>query len=177
MLKGPRAGDFLGGVLQWLSLVEETLKEGLLKQCMGVPGARLSAGPASGWPPELNDVILSSHLEFPARTTSWVIGFRNSLLPIDLGLQDGGLSVCRLLPWITSLRLAMDLEHPDLDDCFLDVKIAASCLRVFGLWTSDCSDLHWSDLFRANHTVGISLSLYLCNVTEQYSGLATDLKV
>uniref|UniRef100_A0A2P2QPN2 Zinc finger family protein n=1 Tax=Rhizophora mucronata TaxID=61149 RepID=A0A2P2QPN2_RHIMU len=62
--------------------------------------------------------------------TSWVIGLRNSLLPMDLGLQLGGFSMCLLLPWMTSLRFAMDLEHPDLP-AFL-VKIVLKCLPDFG---------------------------------------------
>ncbi|CAL5337471.1 unnamed protein product [Camellia sinensis] len=47
-------------------------------------------------PPPPKPVILSSHLEF-LKITSWVIGLRNSLLPIDLGLQLGGFSMCLLL--------------------------------------------------------------------------------
>ncbi|CAL5437914.1 unnamed protein product [Camellia sinensis] len=47
-------------------------------------------------PPPPKPVILSSHLEL-LKITSWVILLRNSLLPIDLGLQLGGFSMCLLL--------------------------------------------------------------------------------
>ena len=49
---------------------------------------------------------------------------------MDRGLQLGGLSRCLLLPWMTSLRLAMDLEHPDLP-AFL-VKMVPIRPLVFG---------------------------------------------
>ncbi|KAK7255535.1 hypothetical protein RIF29_28948 [Crotalaria pallida] len=68
--------------------------------------------------------------------TSWVMGLRNSLLRIDLGLELCGLSICLLLLWMTFLRFAMDLEHPDLPppppppDLFL-VKILLN--RIWGL--------------------------------------------
>ena len=41
------------------------------------------------------------------------MGLRNSLLPMDRGLQLGGCPGWRLLPWMTSRRLAMEREHPD----------------------------------------------------------------
>ncbi|MFS7921133.1 hypothetical protein Hanom_Chr03g00233131 [Helianthus anomalus] len=56
---------------------------------------------------------------------------------------------------MTSLRFAMDLEHPDLPG--FRVKIVAKCFLDLGSWTSCGSDLQWSDFFKENQTVGILL--------------------
>ncbi|GJS85551.1 hypothetical protein Tco_0752092 [Tanacetum coccineum] len=102
--------------------------------------SNLEDKPSSPPPPPLpscnepKPLILSSQFEFDKRT-SWAIGFRSYELPMDLGLAfvvvtivDGFSSMCLLLPWITSLRFAKDLEHPDfppvdVDDFFVLVTI------------------------------------------------------
>jgi hypothetical protein len=75
-------------------------------------------------------------------------------------LQLGGCPGCRLLPWMTSRRLAMDREHPDravarfvtIDDRCPPLGAAADLGR--GTCTSDGADRQYSDFFSANHTVG-----------------------
>lgn len=87
------------------------------------------------------------------------MGLRNSLLPIERGLEQVvvvGFSKCRLLPWITSLRLAMDLEQPDRQvDLLVDnVALAISFLLELGSWTSEVSVLQWRDFLSENQTLG-----------------------
>lgn len=87
--------------------------------------------PAPAHAPRPGVLIRSSHFAsgLAASSTSWVTGFSTSLLPIDLGLPhppspSPAASCLRLPPywlWNTSLRLAMDREHPDLRSAAADV--------------------------------------------------------
>uniref|UniRef100_A0A0A9CTM9 Uncharacterized protein n=1 Tax=Arundo donax TaxID=35708 RepID=A0A0A9CTM9_ARUDO len=55
------------------------------------PPSASCAAPAAPWPPQPpKPVILSSQRELVLSTTSWAMGLRNSLLPMDRGLQLGG---------------------------------------------------------------------------------------
>jgi len=89
------------------------------------------------------------------------MGLRNSLLPIERGLEQSGFSKCRWFPWITSLRLAMDLEQPDLpptpppeEVVVLLVDMGASSFLDLGMWTSETSDLQGRDFLSENQTLG-----------------------
>lgn len=106
--------------------------------------------------------------------TSWVMGLRNSLLPMERGLLIGGFSKWRLLPWITSLRFAIDLEHPDKppphpaegrEELAVEIRlveiVVRRCFVGLGTWTSDGSDLQWRDFLRENQTVGKLLFFFL----------------
>lgn len=139
-----------------LGLVEEPalLLDGLLT---GLP--KTTAFCPTWNPAKSEPVILSSRVEVSSMT--WcVIGLRSSLLPMDLGLQMGGFSVCLLLPLITSFRFAIDLEQLERLDFFVEILLRFLLPPPSGSWTSACCDLHFIDLLKANQTAGIFRLLF-----------------
>jgi hypothetical protein len=121
--------------------------------------------PTAASPPQPpKPVILSSQRELVLSTTSCAMGLRNSLLPMDRGLQLGGCPGWRLLPWMTSRRLAMEREHPDRAEARLvtiddrwpppPATTGPAALLARGTWTSDSSERQCSDRLSANHNVG-----------------------
>lgn len=125
-------------------LLDRLLLDVLLTGRAGVQGVSTPTTPETPpppLPPSNLALIFSSQVEL-SNTTSCV---RNSLLCMDLGLQIGGHSVWRLLPWITaSLRFAIDLEHPH-----------RSPSPPPGSQTSSRPDLHCTERLRTNQTAGI----------------------
>lgn len=160
----PWSGDITGGdFLRDTGVVLHRRRSGLCGNGTPPPAHALRPGV----------LIRSSHLAAgpAASITSWVTGFSTSLLAIDLGLPQpeaaaaaaAPCSCRRLLPywlWITSLRLAMDSEHPNLRSD--DAAAAADFLTPLALWDSsrlitpqESSDLQLRDFLSAIHTVGI----------------------
>lgn len=93
-------------------------------------------------------LILSSHVE-SLSTTLWVIGFRNSLLSMDLRLQIGKFSMCRLLPYNTAVK-DLWFNH-ELGYSYLGLKIDGTwrncCLLSYDLSVKELGFLHGSREF------------------------------